>query len=242
MKTFQSNLLACTTLLIFAMAITSCDDDDKKSSKVTVEDIFWYSYDDNVPEGGTSPFDPTDEFTSTYTVTVQNSSQQTTVPTGYDVLVLADNYNAEFSIADFDGQVIVTFDSGLNGVMRDFFGGSDDNDYQKDTYWTYGTSSTLTWVEPALDAEDCTSNDAVVFLDSLVNDYSWVTRRNDLIEAKSSDGDTDANDNSDAVIIYEFGDDSDSNIKYWIQIGPLDSDYSTRACEVLVTALNTIAK
>lgn len=233
--------LAVSTLFL----AVSCGDDDSGPLKVNADKILWYSTYDDVPEGGTSVFDPTEAFLADYDVTVQNDEQLIAAPTGYDVLVLADNFSGGFDLSDFQGSVIVTFDSGVEGVMKDFFGGNDENSYHKGKYWAYNTGSTLTWVKPSLDAEECTSGDALIYRDSLENDFSWVVRRGGLVQAYSYEIEEEASEadmNSDAVIIHEFKSGSDSKVKYWIQIGPLDSDYVTRACEVLDIALKKISK
>lgn len=235
---YFSLLLAAALFLI-----TSCGDSDSGPTRVKVNKIFWYAYNEEVPQGGTSPFAPTALLTENYDITVQSESQQSTVPSGYDVIVLADNFSGEFDLSAFTGSVIVTFDSGVEAMMKDFFGGNGDNSYQQGKYWDYNTGATLTWIKPTLDAEDCQEGDALVYKDSLVNDFKWLIRRNNLVEATSfDDPDSEADVNSDAVIIYELKSGSGSKVKYWIQIGPLDSDYADRACEVLKLALDKIAK
>lgn len=239
----KSKILLAVVFISSMFFVVSCSDDETDNGRVTVNKIFWYSYEDQVPEGSTNPFNPTTEFESAFDVTHQSDEQLLDVPTGYDVLVMSDNYNSQFNLAEFTGSVIVTFDSGIEGMMRDFFNGESENVFQKKTYWDYTTNSTLNWITPQLDEEDCTEGNALVYADSLVNDFSWLERRNDLLQAESfSVDDSEADKNSDAVIIYEFKSGSQSTIRYWIHIGPVDVSFEERASEILKMALEKISK
>ncbi len=178
---------------------------DFVASPMVVETVYWYSFANEANfEGGTDPFNPTDELTSVYGVTVNDSSELTTAPEGYDALVICDT-GASFDVTEFDGPVIVTLDSGISPLFFWLTGSADWGDY-----WDYETGGTLTWVTPDIGTESGYDYDALVFHD-LEDSLAGFVRRNDLLEAYST---ADADD----IVIYEI--ESDGKYWWWVHVGP----------------------
>lgn len=179
------------------------------TAAATLESVYWYSvYDESHSTGVSAPVEPTTELTSVYSVTVENSTVQTVVPQGYDVLVISDT-GASFDMSDFEGSVIVTFDSGI-GPLFYYLTGS----VQEDEYWDYESEEELTWVNPMTATELGAFGDARVY--HTVSELSGFTRRNDLLEAKSTD-------DADDVVVYEVV--SGDKAWWWVHIGPHFGDY-----------------
>lgn len=174
-----------------------------------LESVYWYSVEDEGGfSGGSSPVEPTEELTSVYSVTVENSTVQTAVPQGYDVLVISDT-GASFDISDFEGSVIVTFDSGISPLFHYLTGST-----QEEVYWDYDSGEELTWVNPITATELGAEGDARVY--HTLSGLSGFTRRNDLLEAGSTD-------DADDIIVYEVV--SGEKAWWWVHIGPHFGDY-----------------
>lgn len=190
--------------------------------------IYWYAADDAVPSGGTTTFLPYDAIINeNYDVTLNSSTLLTSAPIGFDVMVMADNNSGSFSLEDFQGRIIVTFDSGVEGLLNDLLGETALNPLD---YWGYDSEATITWNNPAeWGTEPVSVGDAIVISNDLENiddeDISFV-KREDIIQGKSGGDPT-----SDAVIVYEIK--KGDKQWYWVHIGPIDSNYSFRASEVL---------
>lgn len=175
-----------------------------------LESVYWYSADDaGNMTGSCVPVPPSAALTSEYSVTVEDSAVQTVTPEGYDVLVISDT-GASFDIGDFDGKAIVTFDSGISPLFYWLTG-----DYHKDEYWDFDTADTLNWIQPSAPSEPGAPGDARVY--HLLDGVEGFTRRNDLLEAASTD-------DADDVVIYRI----DDGLKswWWVHVGPHMGDYS----------------
>lgn len=206
-----------------------------------VTTVYWYAADDEVPVGTTTPFAPSTAFESEYDVTVNTTDLLTAVPEGFDVIVMADNFSEGFSLGDFDGKVIVTFDNGIEALLSDVLEGDDNMNYWKGNYWDSTSEPMVNWKNPAdWTSEMATAESAVVFADAIggnvTADVSFI-RRSDLIEGLSGDMDDEDVTPSDAVIVYEIH--KDESHWYWVHIGPLSGD---RGSEVLDHILGELVR
>jgi len=194
-----------------------------------IESVYWYSvWDASNFHGGSGPVSPTEDLTLNYFVTEESSAVQTEAPQGYDVLVISD-VGASFAICDFEGSVIVTFDSGISPLFYWLTG-----DFGKETYWDYDSEEQLEWLNPVAGTELGTYGDARVY-HSLASEPGF-TRRNDILEARSTD-------DADDIIVYKI--EHEGKAWWWVHIGPHFGSYDeevteTRVSEILCYTLDVL--
>lgn len=206
-----------------------------------VSSVYWYSAMDEVPVGTTATFGPSAAFETSYDVTVNNSDMLTAIPTDFDAIVLADNFSTGFSLADFEGKVIVTFDNSIEALLSDMLESEDDGTFWEENYWGNTSEPMINWANPSdWPAEAGTEGSAVIISEALLGSTAadvTFTRRADLIEGLSGDPDDEEVTPDDAVIVYEV---KKGDMQwYWIHIGPLAGD---RGSEVLDYVLDSLVR
>lgn len=206
-----------------------------------VSSVYWYSAADAVPVGTSTPFGPSAVFESSYDVTVNNSDIIAAIPTGFDAIVMADNFSSEFNLGDFEGKVIVTFDNSIEALLNDMLEGDDNMNYWKENYWDSTSEPMINWANPAdWPAESAIPESAVISASAIAGNVAagvTFTRRADIIEGLSGDPDDEEVTPDDAVIVYEVK--KGEKQWYWVHIGPLAGD---RGSEVLDYVLDELVR
>lgn len=206
-----------------------------------VSSVYWYSAMDDVPVGTTTPFGPSAAFETSYDVTVNDSDMLTAIPAGFDAIVLTDNFSTDFSLADFEGKVIVTFDNSVEALLSDMLESEDDGTFWEGNYWDNTSEPMINWANPSdWPAEAGTEGSAVIISEALLGSSAadvTFTRRADLVEGLSGDPDDEAVTPDDAVIVYEVK--KGDKQWYWIHIAPLAE---ARGSEVLDYVLDTLVR
>jgi hypothetical protein len=192
--------------------------------------ILWYMYEDYEHfSGGMRVIAPPDNVADTkYDIVVEENNLLTDAPTGYDVLVLSD-VGASFDLSEFTGRVIVTLDSSIVPLMYWITG-----DYQAEVYWDYESEGELHWVKPVTGNELGAPGDARIY--NSLDGVEGFTRRNDLIQAGSTEG-------SDDVVLYKI--DNSKGNWWWLHVGPHFGNYdyevtTQRVWEIINYALDLI--
>ena len=199
------------------------------SGDMEIKSVYWYSASDGYYFNGTSfPVSPTEDLTSNYFVTEESSAIQTEAPQGYDALVISD-VGASFDICDFEGSVIVTFDSSISPLFCWLTG-----DFGKATYWDYASEEQLEWINPVTGIELGALGDARVY-HSLASEPGF-TRMNDILEARSTE-------DADDIIVYKI--EHEGKVWWWVHIGPHFGNYDeevteTRASQILCYTLDVL--